>query len=137
MCSTHSGHKEKSGVRKPVNGSACCRAVLLRRFLDGNASDPYEHTALVLTNITRLAQGRKLLLEPGRGTLQALASQLRSASRMRRSGCANALRNCFFRAEVGLSCPLCLPCCIHLAGFAAAMETLSDGNFNMQICREV
>ncbi|EIE25556.1 ARM repeat-containing protein [Coccomyxa subellipsoidea C-169] len=76
-------------------------AVLLKRFLDsaGRQPDAHEHTALVLTNITRLQQGRQLLLEPGRGTLQALVSQLDSPSQMRRSGCANAIRNCCFCAE--------------------------------------
>ncbi|CAL8460767.1 g298 [Coccomyxa elongata] len=76
-------------------------AVLLRRFLDsaGEQPDPHDHTALVLTNITRLKEGRKLLLEPGRGMLQALVSQLSSPNQLRRSGCANALRNCCFRAE--------------------------------------
>ncbi len=79
--------------------------MLLKRFLDsaGQQPDAHEHTALVLTNITRLQQGRQLLLEPGRGTLQALVSQLDSPSQMRRSGCANAIRNCCFRAEVGAS----------------------------------
>ncbi len=84
--------------------------MLLKRFLDsggetGGAApdqgDAYEHVALVLTNVTRLAAGRKLLLEPGRGTLGALASQLGSPSALRPSGCATALRNCCFRAEVG------------------------------------
>lgn len=32
--------------------------------------DAYEHTAAVLTNVTRLKQGRALLLQPGRGLLQ-------------------------------------------------------------------
>lgn len=78
------------------------RAVLLKRFLDsaGAEPDPNEHTALVLTNITRLSEGRKLLLQPGRGTLRALVSQLSSPSHLRRSGCASAVRNCCFRAEV-------------------------------------
>jgi hypothetical protein len=77
--------------------------VLLKRFLDSTSTaeeDPYEHAALVLTNITRLPEGRKLLLEPGRDALRALAGQLGSRSRLRRSGCATLIRNCCFRAEV-------------------------------------
>jgi hypothetical protein len=79
--------------------------VLLERFLEEEGptakEDPYEHVALILTNITRLPGGRRLLLAPGRRTLAALACQLAPGrSRMRRSGCASALRNCCFRAEV-------------------------------------
>ena len=81
------------------------RAVLLERFLEEPPSppkeDPYEHVALILTNVTRLPGGRRLLLAPGRRTLAALACQLDPArARLRRAGCASALRNCCFRAEV-------------------------------------
>lgn len=82
--------------------------MLLERFLEDPPSareDPYEHVALILTNITRLPGGRRLLLAPGRRTLAALACQLAPArSRLRRSGCASALRNCCFRAEVRVPC---------------------------------
>ena len=95
----------------------CARAVLLKRFLDSGGGgrapdqgDAYEHVALVLTNVTRLAAGRKLLLEPGRGTLGALASQLGSCSALRRSGCASALRNCCFCAEVAV----CVSASVHV-----------------------
>ena len=77
-------------------------AVLLKRFLDsqGEQPDPFQHMALVLTNLTRQRPGRQLLLEPGKGTFGALASQLRAPSALRRKGCANAIRNCCFCAEV-------------------------------------
>ena len=83
--------------------SSCCRrAVLLRRFMDSREEqpDPYQHMALVLTNLTRQKSGRQLLLEPGRGTFSALATQLSAPSALRRSGSANAIRNCCFCAEV-------------------------------------
>ena len=77
-------------------------AVLLKRFLDSQSEqpDPYQHMALVLTNLTRQRPGRQLLLERGKGTFGALASQLRAPSALRRKGCANAIRNCCFCAEV-------------------------------------
>ena len=76
--------------------------MLLKRFLDSQSEqpDPYQHMALVLTNLTRQRPGRQLLLEPGKGTFGALASQLRAPSALRRKGCANAIRNCCFCAEV-------------------------------------
>lgn len=55
--------------------------------------------ATVLPNVTRFATGRRLLLQPGRGLLQALASQLRSGSELRRQGCAGAIKNCCFSCE--------------------------------------
>lgn len=62
-------------------------------------ADAYEHVATVLPNVTRFEAGRRLLLQPGRGLLQALASQLRSPSELRRRGCAGALKNCCFSCE--------------------------------------
>jgi hypothetical protein len=57
--------------------------------------DPCEHLGAVITNVTRLKKGREMLLEPGRGLLQALASQLTpGSSEGRRRGCSGALRNC-------------------------------------------
>ena len=40
------------------------------------SADAYEHIATVLPNVTRFPAGRRLLLQPGRGLLQALASQV-------------------------------------------------------------
>eukprot|EP00887_Chlorella_sp_A99_P004078 scaffold11.g4078.t1 len=83
-------------------------AMLLRLFLTPAAgsgasgasdADPYEHVATVLPNVTRFREGRRLLLQPGRGLLRALASQLRAPNERRRRGCAGALKNCCFSAE--------------------------------------
>ncbi len=41
-----------------------------------SAADIYEHVATILPNVTRFSAGRQLLLQPGRGLLQALASQV-------------------------------------------------------------
>ena len=49
---------------------------------------------------TRQPEGRKLLVDPARGFLRALATQLRSHSLTRRRGCAAAFRNCVFGAQV-------------------------------------
>jgi uncharacterized membrane protein YgcG len=53
----------------------------------------------VLPNLTRHAAARRVLLEPGRGTLGALASQLRAPSPLRRRGCAFTLKNCCLASE--------------------------------------
>lgn len=77
-------------------------ALLLKLFLDPvppGEGDTYEHVATVLPNVTRFAAGRRLVVEPGRGALGALASQLRSPSALRRRGCAGALKNCCFSCE--------------------------------------
>ena len=91
--------------------SCCCSAVLLKRFVDSRdeVPDPYQHMALVLTNITRQKSGRQLLLEPGRGTFSVLASQLSAPSALRQSGCASAIRNCCFCAEVAWLLQLLVP----------------------------
>jgi Domain of unknown function (DUF383) len=78
-------------------------AILLRLFLDTTHSkageDPFEHVATILPNVTRFREGRQVLLEPGRGALKALASQLRSPSELRRRGCSGAIKNCCFTCE--------------------------------------
>ena len=66
------------------------------------SDDQFEHIAAILNNVTRQRKGREMLLEPGRGFMQALVAQLGSASVPRRQGCASAFRNCCFSAEVGL-----------------------------------
>jgi hypothetical protein len=88
--------------------AAACRALLLQMFVKSAVTltpgqpDPYEHIGALLTNATRLQAGRKLLLQPGRGFLQALAAQLGpGSSTARRQGCSGALRNCCISAEVG------------------------------------
>ena len=52
-------------------------AVLLKHFLAPVApgqADAYEHVATVLPNVTRIAAGRKLLLQPGSATSKSLRS---------------------------------------------------------------
>ena len=94
----------------------CCRAVLLKLFMAGSKSgeaDKMEHIAAILTNVTRLKAGRAVLLEPGRGFIEALVAQLKSSNLLRRQGCAAAFRNCCFSAEVrkSLSPPVWLQQC--------------------------
>ncbi len=88
-----------------ITAGCAFRAVLLKSFMSpsagSTAADDYEHVAAILTNCTRLQPGRALLLQPGRGLLTALAAQLRLPTVERRRGCAAALRNCCFSAEVG------------------------------------
>lgn len=84
-------------------------------------ADPCQHLGAVITNVTRLKRGREMMLEPGRGLLQALASQLApGSSEGRRRGCSAALRNCFMSAEVGgacaLVCVLCVCVCVCVGG---------------------
>lgn len=101
------------------------RALLLQMFVKSAVTlipgqpDRYEHIGALLTNTTRLEAGRKLLLQPGRGFLQALAAQLGPSSSVgRRRGCSGALRNCCISSEVGVGhfcCNLSLLLrCIHL-----------------------
>ncbi|KAF8057110.1 PRY3 [Scenedesmus sp. PABB004] len=81
-------------------------ALLLKLFVTSAVTllpgepDPCEHIGSLLVNATRLAPGRQLLLQPGRGFLQALAAQLGPGSSLaRRRGCSGALRNCCISAE--------------------------------------
>ncbi|KAG2501293.1 hypothetical protein HYH03_001093 [Edaphochlamys debaryana] len=80
-------------------------AVLLKKFVTSGVTlspgepDPYEHVASVLTNVTRLPEARKLLLQPGRGLLAALVAQLQSWNALRRLGSSGAVKNCVLSAE--------------------------------------
>ena len=77
-------------------------AMLLNLFVAPAPStdkDAYAHVATILPNVTRIYVGRKLLLQPGRGLLGVIASQLRSKSELRRRGCAMTIKNVFFSAE--------------------------------------
>ena len=106
------------------------RAVLLSKFIEGSAED-WDYVAAVLTNVTRMPDGRKLLLDPQRGFLRALATQLRSASLTRRRGCAAAFRNCAFGAQVcQLRCPL-------LSELALSDLALHESNAPHQLARPV
>lgn len=82
--------------------AAACSAMLLKLFLAPvlpGSTDDYQHVATILPNVTRFQAGRRLLLQPGRGLLQALVSQLRSPCELRRRGCAGAIKNCCFSCE--------------------------------------
>jgi hypothetical protein len=105
------------------HGADACRALLLQMFVKSAVTlmpgqpDPFQHIGALLTNSTRLQAGRKLLLQPGRGFLQALAAQLGPGSSLaRRQGCSGALRNCCISAEVGCGCSVCA------LAFAAVMH---------------
>mmetsp|Transcript_15921 Transcript_15921/g.44474 ORF Transcript_15921/g.44474 Transcript_15921/m.44474 type:complete len:163 (+) Transcript_15921:236-724(+) len=75
--------------------------MFLRPAENSDTDDRMEHFANILTNVTQLVDGRKLLLEPGRGIVAVLAKQLDSSnSNVRRIGCAQALRNCFYTCRV-------------------------------------
>lgn len=79
-----------------------CRGILLGRFLEpvDGPQDPYAYVAHIMTNVTRIQKGRDIVLEPGRGFLQALVSQIQSPSAIRRQGCSAAFRNLCFGAQV-------------------------------------
>ena len=68
--------------------------------MEGPSDESLDYIAPIVTNVTRQKAGRMLLLDPSRGFLRALTSQLRSTSVMRRRGCAAALRNVCYGAQV-------------------------------------
>lgn len=134
-------HQQCQRVRLSTKHSPCALNIALVL----SAADSYEHVASILPNVTRVSAGRQLLLQPGRGLLQALTSQvismpaaqygmlshahrfvclqensssrltrcftisaghplvlslkLRSKSKLRRRGCAGAIKNCCFSCE--------------------------------------
>jgi hypothetical protein len=63
-------------VSDTLSGACHCRAVLLKMFmvsgvtLSPGEEDPVAHVAGIITNVTRLKEGRQLLLQPGRGLVQ-------------------------------------------------------------------
>ena len=71
-------------------------AVLLKLFVDSvdRTPDLYEHVAHVLCNVTSVATARRLVLEKGRGLLDALRPQLTARSTVRRRGAAGTFKNC-------------------------------------------
>ncbi|CAM6106236.1 unnamed protein product [Calypogeia fissa] len=64
--------------------------------------DAFEHVAAVLVNITRLKEGRTLILEQRRGLLKQILPQIDSRSLIRRQGVAGTVRNCCFEADTEL-----------------------------------
>ena len=106
-CQTITCAKTIQAKHNDLTASCSFRAVLLNLFMaprKPDQADKFEHIAAILTNVTRLKLGRSLLLEPGRGFIQALVAQLESPNLLRRQGCAAAFRNCCFSAEV-CNCP--------------------------------
>ena len=53
-------------------------------------------------SVTGCKSTQAIVLEPGRGYLDALVSQLNAENAVRRQGCSTALRNICFGAQVGL-----------------------------------
>ncbi|KAG8383094.1 hypothetical protein BUALT_Bualt05G0148800 [Buddleja alternifolia] len=62
-------------------------------------SDPYEHVASILVNVSQKEAGRKLLLDPKRGLLKQIMRQFDSPSPLRKKGVSGTIRNCCFEAE--------------------------------------
>lgn len=84
VCQRHPCPASPCGVlRTPALQALLCDRQLFRwsrMACMGSAchtpADTYEHVASILPNVTRFPAGRRLLLQPGRGLLQALASQV-------------------------------------------------------------
>ncbi|XP_051144666.1 uncharacterized protein LOC127260786 isoform X2 [Andrographis paniculata] len=62
-------------------------------------SDPFEHVASILVNVSQKEAGRKLLLDPKRGLLKQIIRQFDSPSPLRKKGVSGTIRNCCFEAE--------------------------------------
>ena len=65
-------------------------------------ADDYEHVGSILVNITRLEDGRKLILDMSKGMLRQILPQIDARSVIRRQGVAGTVRNCCFEAETQL-----------------------------------
>ena len=100
-----------SAVLPALTPTVICRAILLKRFMQPPQppGDAFAHVGSILVNLTRLKAARTLLLQPGRGLLGALQTQLHSPELLRRQGAAGTLRNVCFSAEVRPSVGLALP----------------------------
>lgn len=57
--------------------------------------DPNAYCAHILTNVSQLPAGRRLIMARERGFMAAIKPQFRSASEVRRLGCLNLVKNCF------------------------------------------
>lgn len=80
-------------------------AILLKLFVDSAGAtsvDLYEHVASVLCNVTHVKTARQIVLQRGRGLLNALLPQLSSTSETRRRGTAAAFKNCCMTGEINL-----------------------------------
>ena len=115
----------KPAVQSCVLVPLLCRAVILQLLVQSSSTahssgaaaaapvgsskaeeDPLPHLAAVVNNVTQFKEGRTLLVSPASGgsQLPALASQLTVSNPKRRWGCASALHNCCFHAQVCV-CP--------------------------------
>ncbi|XP_077250015.1 ARM repeat superfamily protein isoform X2 [Tasmannia lanceolata] len=63
------------------------------------AEDPFEYVGSILINISKVKEGRKVLLDPKRGLLKQIIPQFDSASPLRKKGVSGTIRNCCFEAE--------------------------------------
>lgn len=74
--------------------------MLLGLTLNPSSSDAmYEHIAGVLCNVTRLPEGRKLLLADGGSSFRGVSNMLASSSEVKKRGAASTLKNCCVSAE--------------------------------------
>jgi hypothetical protein len=62
--------------------------------------DALQHMASIMCNITRLEDGRKILLKQSWGYMNSFIKQIRSANIIRRRGTIASIRNCLFDTEV-------------------------------------
>ncbi|KAG9451274.1 hypothetical protein H6P81_011239 [Aristolochia fimbriata] len=61
--------------------------------------DPFEQVGYILVNVTKLKEGRKLLLDPKRSLLKQVIPQFDSTNPLRKKGVSGTLRNCCFEAD--------------------------------------
>ena len=62
--------------------------------------DPWQHVAGILCNITRLEDGRRILLKQSSKFMPRLVKQIRSRNPSRRRGSVASLRTCLFENEI-------------------------------------
>lgn len=66
-------------------------------------ADPYAHAMSILTNVTQIAGGRRVLLQADRGFIESLSPQLTSASHTRRLAAFQLFKN-LFMSVLGIEC---------------------------------
>ena len=62
--------------------------------------DPWQHVSSILCNITRLEDGRRILLRQSSQYMGMLIKQIRSRNPIRRRGAVASLRTCLFDNEI-------------------------------------
>ncbi|KAL5725954.1 hypothetical protein ACHQM5_009034 [Ranunculus cassubicifolius] len=75
---------------------------LVRSFCTSSGEikeDPFEHVSSILVNISKVEEGRRILLDPKRGLLKQIIRQFDSKSSLRKKGVCGTIRNCCFEAE--------------------------------------